>query len=138
TARHAQRIKDDFNRATIFEIGHVLDRDNLGDHTLIPVTTCHLVADRQFTLLRYADAHHLLDTRREITMFLAGEHFDINDLTGVTMRQAQRGVFHFARFFAEDGPQELLFRAEFFLALWCDLTDQNVIRADFRTDADDA
>ncbi len=54
------------------------------------------------------------------------------------MRHAQRGVADFARFFAEDGTQQAFFRGQLGFALRRDLADQDIARADFGADADNA
>ena len=54
------------------------------------------------------------------------------------MRHAQRGVLHLARLLTEDRAQQALFRAQLGLTARRDLADQNVVRANFGADADDA
>ena len=53
------------------------------------------------------------------------------------VRHAQRGVFHFTRLLTEDRAEQSLFRAQFSFTARRDLTDQNVVRSDFRADPDD-
>jgi len=66
------------------------------------------------------------------------EDAHIDDLALFAVRQAQGRVLHLPRLFAEDGAQELLFRAKLLLTFGRDLADQDVVRPDLRTDADDA
>jgi hypothetical protein len=53
---HAQRVQHDVARGAVGHVGHVFDRVDLGDHTLVAVTAGHLVAwlqaalDGQYTL----------------------------------------------------------------------------------------
>src|SRR5208282_2285908 len=55
-----------------------------------------------------------------------------------TPRHAQAGVADLAGLFAEDGAQQFLFGRKLGLALGGYLADQDVLRADFGADADDA
>src|SRR5260370_963219 len=43
TARHTERVEHDVDRRAVVEVGHVLDRKDLGDHTLVAVTAGELV-----------------------------------------------------------------------------------------------
>ncbi len=63
-------------------------------------------------------------------------HF--HDRAGDARRNAQRGVAHIGRFFAEDGAQQLFFRRHRGFALRRHLADQNIARIHFRADIDDA
>src|SRR5215211_2633245 len=53
------------------------------------------------------------------------------------MWHTQRGVFHLPRLLAEDRAQQALFRAQLGFAPGRDFPDQNIVRANFSTDADD-
>jgi hypothetical protein len=64
--------------------------------------------------------------------------FTSTTLPFLAVRQAQRRVFHLARLLAEDGPQQLLFRRQLFLALGRDLAHQDVVGANLGAHADDA
>jgi len=138
TARHAQRVQDDVNRSPVFQEGHILDRDNLRDDALVAVPPRHLVALGQLALLRHADAHHLVNPCREVAVLFAGEDLHIHHFATLAVRLAQRRILDLARLLAENGPQQLLLRAEFLLALRRDLAHQDVVGANFRADADDA
>ena len=62
TGRHAQRVQDDVHRCTVSEERHILLLDDLGDDTLVTVTTGHLVTHAQFALVGDIDLGHLDDT----------------------------------------------------------------------------
>ena len=57
--RHPERVEAEVHRRTILEEGHILLADDLGDNTLIPVTTSHLIPDLDLTLLGDVDLGHL-------------------------------------------------------------------------------
>ena len=67
---HAQRIEHDIDMGAVFEMGHVLDRRDLGDHTLIAMTAGHLVARLQLALHRDEHLDHLQDARRQLVAAL--------------------------------------------------------------------
>ena len=57
------------------EVGHVFDRHDFGDNTLVAVTTCHLVAFVDLALLRHGDAHQLVDARCQFAVLVAVKVF---------------------------------------------------------------
>mmetsp|Transcript_18414 Transcript_18414/g.29926 ORF Transcript_18414/g.29926 Transcript_18414/m.29926 type:complete len:231 (-) Transcript_18414:9-701(-) len=69
-------------------------------------------------------------------MAVKDTHF--HNRTEVTRLHAQRGVAHVRGFLTKDGAQKFFFRRHWALALWCDLTNQNVARLYVRTDVHDA
>ncbi len=69
---------------------------------------------------------------------VAIEHAHLDDRAGNARGQAQRGVAHVARLFAEDGAEQLLFRRHRALTLGRDLAHQDVARLHFGADIDDA
>ena len=66
TGRNTQRIEHDLYRRTIFEIRHVLVRQNARDHALVTVTASHFVAHTQLALHGDIDFDQLDHTRREL------------------------------------------------------------------------
>src|SRR5699024_8309094 len=66
------------------------------------------------------------------------EHLDVDDDAILAVRHAQRGIAHFAGFFAEDGAQQALLGGQLGLALGRDLADEDVAGLDLGADADDA
>src|SRR5262249_53207652 len=63
---HAERIEHDIHGGTVRHAGHVFDRHDLGDNTLVPVAAGHLVARLQPPLHRQIDLYHLLHARRQL------------------------------------------------------------------------
>ncbi len=73
------------------------------------MTTCQFVAHADLALLRDADTDAIVHARGQLVASITREHFDLDDLAALAMWNAQRGVFHLARLFTEDGPQQLFF-----------------------------
>ena len=71
SGRYAQRIQDDVERGTVRQERHILRRQNAGHNTLVAVTTCHLIADGDFSLLCDIDADNFVDSRRQLIAVLA-------------------------------------------------------------------
>ena len=65
TRRHAERVQHDVDRSPILEEWHVLRSHNVRDDTLVTVTTCHLVAYPDLTLLGNEYFGQLNDARRQ-------------------------------------------------------------------------
>ncbi len=61
TAGHPKRVQHDIDMGPIFQIGHVFNRHDLGDNTLVAVTTGHFIARLQLALHRNEDLDHLHD-----------------------------------------------------------------------------
>ena len=57
---HTERIQHDVHWRAVGHVRHVLDRNDLGDHTLVAVTTGHLVTGLQAALDRDVDLDHFL------------------------------------------------------------------------------
>ena len=137
-ARHAERVEDDVDGGAVGHVGHVLDRQDLGDDALVAVAAGELVADRDLALLGDVHPDQLVDARRQLVAVFTGEHLDVDDLAALAVRHLQDGVADLAGLLAEDGPQQALLGRQLGLALRGDLADQHVAGADLGTDADDA
>ena len=64
--RHAQRVEHDVHRTAIGVVGHVLDRDDGGNHALVAMTAGHLVARLDAALHGKVDLDHLHHARSEV------------------------------------------------------------------------
>ena len=138
TARDTERVEHDVDRRAVVEVRHVLDREDLGDHTLVAVPTGELVALADLALLRDVHAHELVHTGRQLVAVVAAEHAHVDDLAGLAVRHLEARVADLACLLTEDRAQQTLFRRELGLALGRDLADEDVARADLGADADDA
>src|SRR5690606_38023293 len=68
--RHTQRVKDDVDRHTVLVMGHVLDRHDDRDDTLVTVTTSHLVTRLDATLDGQVDLDDLQHPRCQVIALL--------------------------------------------------------------------
>ena len=138
TRWHTDRVEDDVDGTAIGQEGHVLDRQDARDDTFVAVTSGHLVARANLALLGDQDAHHLVDTDRQIGQVVARKGFDVDDFATHTMGYAQRGIFDLTGLFTEDRAEQALLSRQVGLALGCNLADQNVVRIDLGTNVNDA
>ncbi len=75
TRRHTQRVQTEVNRRTIGQERHVFHRNNARDHTLVPVTTGHLIARLKLTLHRDKDFDHFHHARGQVVA--TADFFDL-------------------------------------------------------------
>ena len=136
TARNAQRIQDDIDRSTVFEIRHIFHRNHTGNDTLVTMTSGHFVTGGELTALCDGDADTFVDACGQISIVIAAEDLDINHFSAFTVRHAQGIIFNVAGLFTKDGAQQSFFRCQFFFTLRGDFPDDNVARAYFGADAD--
>src|SRR5271155_1489652 len=73
TAGYAEWIENDLDRRSVFEVRHILFRQNARDHALVAVTASHLVAYTQLALHGDVDLDQLDHTRRQLVAL--GEFF---------------------------------------------------------------
>src|SRR3989440_4240381 len=116
-ARHAERVEHDVDGPAVLEEGHVLFRDNLGDHALVAVAAGELVALRDLALLRDIDANELVHARGQVVAALARERLDVDDLAALAVWDLEGGVANFPRLLLEDRAYQLLLRGQLGLAL---------------------
>ena len=74
----------------------------------------------------------------QFVVLLAAEDADVEDGAAHAVGNAQGGVFHLPRLFAEDGAQEFLLGGEFGFTFGRNFADEDVARADFGAHADHA
>ena len=63
SGRHTQRIQHDVKRTSVWQKWHIFNRQYTGNDTLVTMTTSHLIADLNFSLLCNINAHGLIYTR---------------------------------------------------------------------------
>ena len=83
-------------------------------------------------------ANLFVNSRRKFVAVFAGKYFYADDFTCFAVRNTQRAVAYFTCFFAEDGAQQAFFCGKFGFAFRCYLADEDIARAYFRTNADNA
>ena len=69
--RHAEGVEDHVDRCPVGQVGHVLDRQDLGYDTFVAVTAGQLVAFGDLALLGHVDPDELVHTRRQLVGVLA-------------------------------------------------------------------
>ena len=136
--RHAQRVKHDLKGRSIGQERHILLRQDAGNNALVAMAARHLIAHGDLALLRDVYAHQLIHAWRQLVFIFAREYLHVHDHAAFAMRHAQGRIAHLAGLFAEDGAQQALLRSKLRLALWRDFTYQNIARAHFCADANDA
>ncbi len=70
TRRNTKRVEHDIDRSPVIHKRHVFLRNHACNHTLVPVTTRHLVARRQSPLRRDVDLDHFEHTVRKLVATL--------------------------------------------------------------------
>ena len=138
TGRDTQGVQNDIKRASVRQERHVLHREDPGDDTLVSMTACHLITDRNLSLLRDIDTNRLVDSRRQFIAVLLREHLRSHNDSILTVRDLQRCVSHLSCLLAEDCTQKALFRCQLRLALRRYLADQDIAGSHFSANADDS
>ena len=77
---HAQRVEHEIHRRAVRQVGHVLLRQDHGDHALVAVAAGHLVAHGDLALLGDVDADQCVHAGRELIPLLPAEHLHGHDL----------------------------------------------------------
>ena len=119
TRRHTQRIQYDIQRTAIWQERHIFNRKDTGNHTLVTMTTGHLVTYRDLSLLCNVNSYGLIYTRCQLVTIFSCEDFCIYDNTIFTMRYFQGSITYFTCFFSEDCTQQTLICCQLCLALRC-------------------
>ena len=97
------------DRRAVFEIGHVFDRKDLGDNTLVAMSTSELVANADLALLRYVDPNQLVHARRKLVAVIAAEDTNVGDLALLAVRNLEARVTDFAGLLTEDCTKQSFF-----------------------------
>ena len=138
TGRHTQRVQHDVQRTSVRQERHILYRKYTGNDTLVSVTTSHLIADRDFSLLCDVDADCLVYSRRKFVAVFTGKYFGVHDDTILTVRYFQGSITYFSCFLAKDGTEQTLLCGQLSLSLRSYFSDQNITGTYLCTDADDS
>ena len=69
TRGNAKRVQNDIYRSSIGAERHILNRDNLGNYTLVPMASCHLVSRLNPALYCQINLHHLENARRQVITY---------------------------------------------------------------------
>jgi len=138
TGRDAQGVQDYVQRSAVRQIRHIFTGKDAGHDALVAVAAGHLVAHADLALLGDVDADDLVDAGGHLVAIFTGEALHIHNNAALAVGDLQGCIPDLSRLFAEDGAQQALLRGEIGLSLGGDLAHQDVARADFRADGDDA
>ena len=138
SGRNAQRVQHDIQRTSVRQERHILHRKDAGYAALVSVTSGHLIADGDFSLLGNVDADRLVHARRQLVAVLSGKYLRCHDDTVSTVGNLQARVADLSRLLTEDGAEQSLLGSQLGLTLRGNLSYQDITGTDLRTDADDA
>ena len=137
TGRHAQRVQHNIQRPAVRKKRHILYRKHTGNHTLVSMTSCHLITHRNFSLLGNINADCLVYAGRQLIPVFSGKHTGIYYDTIFTVRHFQGSIPYLSRLLAKNSSQQPLFGRQLCLAFRCNLTYQDISGTHFRANADD-
>ncbi len=83
TAGNTQRVEHDLDRRAVGKERHVFDRQDLGNHTLVPVATGHLVANADHSLGRDVNLDHLQHAAAKFVTPLHAVEFAVTNVDRV-------------------------------------------------------
>ena len=66
TGRNTQRVQNNINSGSVLQVRHVFNGEDAGNHTLVSVSSSHLVADLDLSLDSDVDLDQLDDARRKL------------------------------------------------------------------------
>ena len=138
TGRHAQRIQHDIQRTSVGQIRHILHGQHPGDHTLVSMTACHLVAYRNLSLLCNINSDCLIYAGRQLIAVLSGKHLSIHYNTVFAVGNLQGSVPHLSGLLTENRPKQPLLCGQLRLSLGSDLAYQNIACPNLCADANDS
>ena len=138
TSRNTKRVQNDVDRSTVLEERHILDGQDLGDNTLVAVTSGELVTIGDLALLRDVDAHKTVHTWWQLITLVAIEDANPDDLARLTMGHLERGVANLAGLLTEDRAEQALLRGQLSLTLGGYLADEDVTSDNIGTDANNS
>ena len=101
------------------------------------MTTGHLIADCDLTLLSNIADNALVYTCAEFVAVLTSKYLYINNYTSFTMWNLKRIVTNFSCLFTENSTKKSFFSCELSLTLRSNLTNKDITGSYLRTDTDD-
>ena len=93
------------------------------------MTSGHLIADRDLSLLSNIDAHCLVHSWRQFISVISSKYLCIYDNTVLSVRHFKRCIPYFPRLLAEDRAKQPLLCGQFGLSLWSYLSYQDIAGA---------
>ena len=102
TRGNAEGVKNDLQRSAVRKEGHIRLGQNSRNNALVAVTTRHLVADGNFSLLRDVNSVKFAYAGRKFVLICARELFNVYYYTAFAVGNAERGISYLSCLFAED------------------------------------
>ena len=104
TRGNAQRVKNDLERRTVCHERHIRFGKYSRNDALVTVTSRHLIADGNLSLLRDVNSYKFVYAGRKFVFVGPREPLYVYDYTAFAVRNAERGISYFSRLIAEDCP----------------------------------
>ena len=92
------------------------------------MTSCHLISDRDLTLLRKIDSYYFIYSCGKLVALLVREDLNVYDDSCLTVRNSQGGISYLSCLFTEDRAKEALLAGKLGLSLRRDLSYENIAR----------
>ena len=84
---NTERVQDDVDRRAILQKRHVFFRDHSGNDALVAVSPGHFVPLGQLAALCHRDAHHFIDARFKVAVFITSEDAHADHFAFLAMRK---------------------------------------------------
>ena len=136
SGRNAEGVKNYLKGRAVREERHIRFGEYSRNNALVSVTSRHLVADGNLSLLSDIYPYKFGNAGGKFILVGFRELLDVDYYTAFAVRNSDRSIFYFSRFLAENSPQKSLFGSEFGLALWRYFTYENISARNFRSDTD--
>ena len=136
TRGNTQRVQNDLDWRTIGQERHIFLGENPRDNTFITMAAGHFITHADFAFLGNINAHQLIHARAKLVPVFTIKDLHINDLTVLTMRNAQGSITNLTGFFTEDSTKKSFLSRQLSFSFRRDLTDQNIARTNLSADAD--
>ena len=138
TGRHTQGVQHNIQGTSVGKEGHILHRKHSGNHTLVSMTACHLIAHGNLSLLGNVNAHGLVHAGSQLVSVFSCKYLGIYHDAVFAVRHLQGSIPHLSGLLAEDRPQQTLLRCQFRLSLGGYFAHQDIAGSHLSADADDS
>ena len=100
------------------------------------MTTCHLIADLNFTLLSNIYSNYFIYTRWKLIAVSTGKYFNVNNNTVFAVRDTHWCISNLSCLFAKDSSQKSFLGCKLCFTLRCNFADKNIAWMNLSTDTD--
>ena len=137
TRRDTQWIQHDIDWCTVWQVRHILYRNDIWNDTLVTVTSGHLIPNVDFTFLWDEDTNQLVHTWWQLVSIFTCKDTHIVDDTATSVWYTEWCITNFTRFFTKDSTKKTFFRCWISFTFWCDFTNEQVSIFNLSTNTDD-